>query len=83
MTTLKDDGLKVYSSAAEALAGIVHDGQLPAVGGFGLCGIPQALIKAASARPHRYFQQCAAKCNSGNPVRDSLLVQRETVFDMN
>jgi 3-oxoacid CoA-transferase subunit A len=37
---------KVYPSAAEALKGIVHDGQLIAVGGFGLCGIPEALIDA-------------------------------------
>ncbi len=37
---------KVYPSAAEALKGIVKDGQLLAVGGFGLCGIPEALIAA-------------------------------------
>jgi 3-oxoacid CoA-transferase subunit A len=37
---------KVYPSAAAALEGIVRDGQLLAVGGFGLCGIPEALIDA-------------------------------------
>jgi 3-oxoacid CoA-transferase subunit A len=37
---------KVYPNAAEALRGIVKDGQLLAVGGFGLCGIPEALIAA-------------------------------------
>ncbi|OZI30388.1 succinyl-CoA--3-ketoacid-CoA transferase [Bordetella genomosp. 10] len=37
---------KVYASAAEALAGVVKDGQMIAVGGFGLCGIPEALIAA-------------------------------------
>jgi 3-oxoacid CoA-transferase subunit A len=37
---------KVYPSAAAALQGIVKDGQLLAVGGFGLCGIPEALIDA-------------------------------------
>jgi 3-oxoacid CoA-transferase subunit A len=37
---------KIYPSAAEALKGIVKDGQLIAVGGFGLCGIPEALIDA-------------------------------------
>ncbi len=37
---------KVYPSAAEALKGVVRDGQLMAVGGFGLCGIPEALIAA-------------------------------------
>jgi 3-oxoacid CoA-transferase subunit A len=37
---------KVYANAAQALAGVVKDGQLFAVGGFGLCGIPEALIAA-------------------------------------
>ena len=37
---------KIYPSAAAALDGIVRDGQLIAVGGFGLCGIPEALIDA-------------------------------------
>jgi 3-oxoacid CoA-transferase subunit A len=37
---------KLYASAEDALAGIVHDGMTLAVGGFGLCGIPEALIAA-------------------------------------
>ncbi len=37
---------KVASSAEAALQGIVKDGQTIAVGGFGLCGIPEALIQA-------------------------------------
>ncbi|MBK4734129.1 CoA transferase subunit A [Noviherbaspirillum pedocola] len=37
---------KVYPDAASALADIVKDGQMIAVGGFGLCGIPEALIAA-------------------------------------
>jgi 3-oxoacid CoA-transferase subunit A len=37
---------KVYPSAAAALSDIVRDGQTFAVGGFGLCGIPEALIGA-------------------------------------
>jgi 3-oxoacid CoA-transferase subunit A len=40
---------KVYPDAASALASIVRDGQLMAVGGFGLCGIPEALIDALQA----------------------------------
>jgi 3-oxoacid CoA-transferase subunit A len=40
---------KVYPSAQAALEGIVKDGQLMAVGGFGLCGIPEALIEALVA----------------------------------
>ncbi|RRU89841.1 CoA transferase subunit A [Stenotrophomonas maltophilia] len=37
---------KRFASAAEALQGVVADGQTLAVGGFGLCGIPEALIAA-------------------------------------
>jgi 3-oxoacid CoA-transferase subunit A len=37
---------KIFPSAKAALDGIVKDGQLLAVGGFGLCGIPEALIDA-------------------------------------
>ena len=40
---------KLFPSAAEALKGVVEDGQLLAVGGFGLCGIPEALIEALKA----------------------------------
>jgi 3-oxoacid CoA-transferase subunit A len=40
---------KIYPSAAKALEGIVKDGQLLGVGGFGLCGIPEALIDAVKA----------------------------------
>ncbi|MEF2278767.1 CoA transferase subunit A [Deinococcus sp. YIM 134068] len=37
---------KVYESAPSALQDIVQDGQTVAVGGFGLCGIPEQLILA-------------------------------------
>ncbi|GGN33862.1 CoA transferase subunit A [Deinococcus daejeonensis] len=37
---------KVYPDAHAALADIVADGQTIAVGGFGLCGIPEQLILA-------------------------------------
>ncbi len=37
---------KLWPDAAAALEGIVHDGMLLAVGGFGLCGIPESLITA-------------------------------------
>ncbi|MCX7271697.1 MAG: CoA transferase subunit A [Burkholderiales bacterium] len=37
---------KLYPSAAAALADVVKDGQMIAVGGFGLSGIPEALIAA-------------------------------------
>ncbi|MEY3026923.1 MAG: CoA transferase subunit A [Phycisphaerales bacterium] len=37
---------KVYASARDALAGLTRDGMTVAVGGFGLCGIPEQLIVA-------------------------------------
>lgn len=37
---------KVYDNAKSALADIVADNQTIAVGGFGLCGIPESLISA-------------------------------------
>ncbi|MCY3984318.1 MAG: CoA transferase subunit A [Roseovarius sp.] len=37
---------KICGSATEALDGILHDGMLIAAGGFGLCGIPELLLKA-------------------------------------
>ncbi len=40
---------KIYPNAAAAIDGVVRSGQLLAVGGFGLCGIPEALIEAVRA----------------------------------
>jgi 3-oxoacid CoA-transferase subunit A len=37
---------KVFPDANAALQGLTHDGMLLAIGGFGLCGIPEALIAA-------------------------------------
>jgi 3-oxoacid CoA-transferase subunit A len=37
---------KIYPNAPAALAGLVEDGMTLAVGGFGLCGIPENLILA-------------------------------------
>jgi len=37
---------KVWPDAQSALGGIVRDGMLLAIGGFGLCGVPDALIAA-------------------------------------
>ncbi|MFC0153565.1 CoA transferase subunit A [Xanthomonas dyei] len=39
-------GGKRYADATTALDGLLADGQTLAVGGFGLCGIPEALIAA-------------------------------------
>ncbi len=40
---------KVYPDAASALDGLLHDGMMLMSGGFGLCGIPEALIAAVAA----------------------------------
>ncbi|MCU1324207.1 MAG: succinyl-CoA:3-ketoacid-CoA transferase [Acidobacteriaceae bacterium] len=37
---------KLYPDAKAALDGLLHDGMTLAIGGFGLCGIPEALIAA-------------------------------------
>ena len=37
---------KLWPDARTALDGIVKDGMLLAIGGFGLCGVPDALILA-------------------------------------
>ena len=37
---------KVHPNGKEALAGLLHDGMTIMAGGFGLCGIPEALIEA-------------------------------------
>jgi 3-oxoacid CoA-transferase subunit A len=43
----QESGLtKLWPDARTALDGIVHDGMLLAIGGFGLCGIPETLIEA-------------------------------------
>src|SRR5579863_6813882 len=37
---------KVYPTAEAALQGLLHDGMMIMSGGFGLCGVPDALIEA-------------------------------------
>lgn len=39
---------KLYPNAKKALEGLLKDGQTLAVGGFGLCGIPEQLIDAVA-----------------------------------
>jgi 3-oxoacid CoA-transferase subunit A len=40
---------KLYPSAQAALEGLLAHGQTIAVGGFGVCGVPEALIEAVKA----------------------------------
>ena len=37
---------KVYKNADEALAGVIKDGMTLMAGGFGVCGVPDSLIRA-------------------------------------
>ena len=37
---------KIYGSASEALDGLLFDGMFVAAGGFGLCGLPENLLRA-------------------------------------
>lgn len=37
---------KVHATTTQAMAGLLHDGMTVMAGGFGLCGIPAALIEA-------------------------------------
>ena len=46
MSTMAGPGSKIGTSAGEALRDVLANGQLIAVGGFGLCGIPSDLIEA-------------------------------------
>jgi 3-oxoacid CoA-transferase subunit A len=54
---------KIYPDANSALAGLLHDGMLLAIGGFGLCGIPEALILAL--RDSRVKHLTIASNNAG------------------
>ena len=54
---------KVWPSAHAALEGIVKDGMTLAIGGFGLCGIPSALI--AALRDHGVRELTVASNNAG------------------
>ena len=44
---------KIYPNAAHALEGLVQDGMTIAVGGFGLCGIPEQLIGSCATAARR------------------------------
>ncbi len=54
---------KLWPSARSALDGVVRDGITLAVGGFGLCGIPEALI--AALREHGARNLTIASNNAG------------------
>jgi len=53
---------KLWPDPESALAGIVRDSMLIAVGGFGLCGIPEALIDALRATGVRNLTIASNNC---------------------
>src|SRR5574343_591556 len=68
---------KVYPSAADALKGVVADGQLIAVGGFGLCGIPEALIDALRDSGVKHLTAISNNAGVDDVGRGKLLQTRQ------
>ena len=53
---------KVFASAKEAMTGVVEDGIMMAVGGFGICGIPEALIAAVKEKGAKNLTVISNNC---------------------
>ena len=68
---------KIYPDAPAALAGIVHDGISIASGGFGLCGIPEALIEALQATGKKDFTVISNNCGVDDFGLGPLLYSRQ------
>ncbi|MBC9251485.1 succinyl-CoA--3-ketoacid-CoA transferase [Pseudomonas alcaligenes] len=68
---------KIYPSAEAALAGLVADGISIASGGFGLCGIPEALIAALGATGKRGFTIISNNCGVDDFGLGPLLYSRQ------
>ncbi|WP_043309718.1 CoA transferase subunit A [Pseudomonas sp. ML96] len=68
---------KIYPSAQAALAGLVEDGISIASGGFGLCGIPEALIAALGETGKRGFTIISNNCGVDDFGLGPLLYSRQ------
>ncbi|RJG08973.1 CoA transferase subunit A [Pseudomonas cavernicola] len=68
---------KIYPDAHAALAGIVNDGITIASGGFGLCGIPEALIEALRETGKRGFTIISNNCGVDDFGLGPLLYSRQ------
>ena len=80
---------KVYPDAQAALAGLLRDDMVIMSGGFGLCGIPSALIEAiresgvkgltiiSNNAGHRRCRAGRAAADAAGPQDDQLLCRRE------
>ncbi len=68
---------KLWPGADEALAGIVKDGMLLAIGGFGLCGVPEALIGAVERSAVRGLTVASNNAGIDNVGLGRLLATRQ------
>src|ERR1035438_8338733 len=72
---------KLWPGARSALDGIVKDGMLLAIGGFGLCGIPEALIVALRLKYYPSTTVPGAALTSTNYIRNALSPTDSTQFN--
>ncbi len=68
---------KLWPSADAALEGILANGMCLAVGGFGLCGIPEALIEAVERTGVRELTVASNNCGIDNVGLGRLLATRQ------
>jgi 3-oxoacid CoA-transferase subunit A len=68
---------KLWPNADAALEGIVKDGMLLAIGGFGLCGVPAALIEAVEGTGARGLIVASNNAGIDNVVLGRLLATRQ------
>ncbi|MBD9425876.1 CoA transferase subunit A [Pseudomonas sp. PDM15] len=68
---------KIYPNAHAALEGLVADGISIASGGFGLCGIPEALIAALGETGKRGFTVISNNCGVDDFGLGPLLYSRQ------
>ncbi len=68
---------KLWPSAGAAMAGLVKDGMLLAIGGFGLCGVPEALIEAVERSGARGLTVASNNAGIDNVGLGRLLATRQ------
>ena len=68
---------KVFASAKEAMNGVVEDGIMMAVGGFGICGIPEALIAAVKEKGAKNLTVISNNCGNDGYGLGILLENRQ------
>jgi len=68
---------KLWPNADAALEGIVKDGMLLAIGGFGLCGVPEALIEAVERTGARGLTVASNNAGIDNVGLGRLLATRQ------